>query len=61
MAVPKRKTSKMKLRSRKASNAYKGLQIPVDAKTGVARMPHRICPETGEYKGRKYLKASTEA
>ena len=33
MAVPKRKTSKMKVRSRKAANRYKGIQAG-----GVPRM-----------------------
>jgi large subunit ribosomal protein L32 len=54
MAVPKRKTSKMKKRQRVAANRFKGIQVPTDA-NGIARLPHRICPETGTYNGRQII------
>lgn len=60
MAQPKRKTSKMKKRIRKAVNVYKGIQVVFDPITGEATLPHRINPTTGEYKGRQYTKAIAE-
>ena len=52
MAVPKRKTSKMKMRSRKASNSYQGLQFATCLKCGTPKRSHFACPkpECGAYK-----------
>ncbi|MEA2011665.1 MAG: 50S ribosomal protein L32 [Verrucomicrobiota bacterium] len=55
MAVPKRKTSKMKIRSRKAANRYKAkdLQISVCPETGQPHRAHRAHWHEGKlyYKG----------
>ena len=49
MAQPKRKTSKMKKRQRKASNRYTGVQVATCAKCGSPTLPHRVCPSCGYY------------
>ncbi len=57
MAVPKRKTSKQKSRQRKAGSTHKR---PLAAATscsdcGAPKLPHRVCPSCGTYKGRQVL------
>ena len=54
MAVPKRKTSKMKKRQRKASHKFKFIQLATD-KDGNAYIPHRVNPVTGKYKNKQIL------
>ena len=54
MAVPKRKTSKAKTRSRRAS-AWK-LARPARStcpRCNAAKLPHVVCPSCGWYKGRQ--------
>jgi len=61
MAVPKRKTSKMKVRSRKAANRYKGVQITSCTECGAPLAPHRACSSKkgcGNYKGKQVLTVS---
>ena len=55
MAQPKRKTSKMKKRQRKAANRWQGLETQL-CDCGAPRIPHRICTACGEYKGRQVIK-----
>jgi large subunit ribosomal protein L32 len=53
LAVPKKKTSKSKTRSRRAS-AWK-LSAParsVCPRCGAAKTPHTVCPSCGWYKNR---------
>ena len=59
MAVPKRKTSKARIRRRRKSSAH---QKPMAAASvcpecGDAKLPHRVCvnKECGYYKGRQVL------
>lgn len=58
MAVPKRKTSKMKKRSRKSANRYKGLQIDSCEVCGKPSAPHRACQACGNYKGKQVITVS---
>jgi large subunit ribosomal protein L32 len=59
MAVPKKKTSKAKTRSRRASNWT--LDIParsVCPNCGQSKVPHLVCPNCGWYKNRQALDVS---
>jgi large subunit ribosomal protein L32 len=55
MAVPKRKTSKMKKRMRKAANRYQGIQATFCEACSAPVMPHRACTACGNYKGKQVL------
>jgi len=55
MAVPKRKTSKMKIRQRKAANRYEGVQATFCTNCGAPVTPHRVCKACGTYKGKQVL------
>ena len=57
MAVPKRKTSKMKRRQRKAANRYQGVQGNICPSCEAPVMPHRACGACGEYKGKQVIAA----
>ncbi|MHB1516823.1 MAG: 50S ribosomal protein L32 [Acidimicrobiales bacterium] len=56
MAVPKKKTSKSKSRSRRASNWV--LRSPARSlcpHCNRAKLPHVVCPNCGWYRGRQAL------
>lgn len=60
MAVPKRKTSKSRIRIRK--RAHK-ITIPVAtpcSNCGQPHLPHRVCPACGYYKGRQVVSIKAE-
>ena len=57
MAVPKRKTSKMKCRNRKAANRYEGVQATFCQNCGAPVAPHRACLACGTYKGQNVVDA----
>lgn len=59
MAQPKRKTSKMKKRQRKASNRYAGIQVAVCTNCEAPVLPHRACSECGFYGGKAVLEVAT--
>lgn len=57
MAVPKRKVSKAR-RDKRRSNVWK-LDAPALSKCtqcGELKMPHRVCPMCGYYKGKEIVK-----
>lgn len=60
MAVPKRKTSKAKKRQRKASHKRSYTAVSEDGRDGGFHVPHRVCPETGMYKGRQVLNITAD-
>ena len=56
MAVPKRRTSKTKRAKRRASAwTLSAPELVKCSQCGAFKRPHRICPECGFYKGKKYL------
>ena len=55
MGVPKRRMSKMRLRTRKASHRPTAPQLSKCAQCGAQVKPHRACPSCGYYKGRQVL------
>lgn len=55
MAVPKRKTSKMKKRMRKAANRYKGVPATFCEACQAPLKPHHACQACGNYKGKQVL------
>jgi len=55
MAVPKRRTSKQKIRSRKASHRRPVVATQKCPNCGDLMRPHRVCPSCGQYRGRQVL------
>ena len=55
MGVPKRRMSKMRLRTRKASHRPVAPELSKCAQCGAQVRPHRVCPSCGYYKGRQVL------
>jgi large subunit ribosomal protein L32 len=55
MGVPKRKTSKMRLRTRKASHRWTAPQLVKCPQCGSRLPAHTACPACGYYKGRQVL------
>jgi large subunit ribosomal protein L32 len=60
MGVPKRRTSKMRLRIRKTANASKLGKLFVDPKTGNRHQGHCVDPKSGTYRGRQVLSKNTD-
>ena len=48
----------MKVRSRKAANRYKGVQVTKCTECGAPLAPHRACKACGTYKGKQVLTVS---
>lgn len=55
MAVPKRKVSKSRIRSRKRSHRVMVSTTAPCPQCGSARLPHRLCPACGYYRGRQVM------
>ena len=55
MGVPKRKMSKMRLRTRKASLRWHAPKLNKCAQCGSTVVSHRACPSCGYYKRRQVL------
>jgi len=60
MAVPKRKVSKTKARSRKASHRTSSPTVQSCPECGEAKQPHRACPSCGYYHGRQVITVEAE-
>ena len=61
MAVPKRKTSRMKRGFRRSADALKKPTYVEDKDSGELRRPHHIDLKTGMYRGRQVLRSKKEA
>lgn len=55
MAVPKRKSSKSKIRSRHASHKTKRENVGACSQCGAPQQTHRVCPSCGYYRGRQVM------
>ena len=55
MAVPKKKSSKMRTRQRKAAWKVEAPTISKCSRCQAPRLPHRACPECGNYRGREIV------
>ena len=55
MAVPKRRKSKHSIGSRRSGQTHKRQTAATAAcpSCGAPRLPHRICPSCGNYRGRQ--------
>ncbi|HCB37651.1 MAG TPA: 50S ribosomal protein L32 [Acidimicrobiaceae bacterium] len=59
MAVPKKKTSKSKTRSRRASSwPLKPAPRSICPRCSTAKLPHRVCGACGWYGGRQAVEVS---
>ncbi|HSH63400.1 50S ribosomal protein L32 [Methyloceanibacter sp.] len=61
MAVPKRKTSRMKRGNRRSHDALCAPAYVEDKESGELRRPHHIDLKTGKYRGRQVLDVKEEA
>lgn len=50
----------MKLRHRKASHKKSYPNAAVDKQSGGLHLSHRVCPETGMYRGRQVLSITAD-
>ncbi|MCG8598609.1 MAG: 50S ribosomal protein L32 [Verrucomicrobiales bacterium] len=55
MAVPKRRTSKMKKRLRRSGQRWRARKLNVCSECGSAAPSHIACPSCGYYKGRQVI------
>jgi len=54
MGQPKRKQSKQRSRKRRGANRFQEPQLTKEADGSFSR-PHRVNPDTGQYRGRQVL------
>jgi large subunit ribosomal protein L32 len=60
MGVPKRKTSKMRLRTRKAANRWRAPKLGKCSQCGASVLSHIACPSCGYYNKRQVLTIGAE-
>ncbi len=60
MAVPKRKSSKQKIRSRRAGHSRVVRVAQACPECGAPKQPHRVCSGCGKYRGRQVLTVETD-
>lgn len=60
MAVPKRKTSKSKIRMRKRSHRKPFVSTSTCTQCGAPTQPHRVCAACGTYRGRQVLTVAVD-
>ncbi|ADH85987.1 50S ribosomal protein L32 [Desulfurivibrio alkaliphilus] len=60
MALPKKRKSHSRTRTRRAHDALSGPSVAKCAECGEPKLPHRLCPGCGSYKGRAVIKLDAE-
>jgi large subunit ribosomal protein L32 len=60
MAVPKRKVSKSRIRSRHASHRHPIQAVQACPECGAPQQLHRVCSACGKYRGRQVLTVSAD-
>jgi large subunit ribosomal protein L32 len=60
MAVPRKKTSRMKKRQRQSHDALSRPTYVEDKDSGERRRPHHIDLKTGKYRGRQILEPKSD-
>jgi len=60
MAVPKKKTSKARTRTRRAHDALSLPSASVCPQCREPKQPHRVCPSCGHYRGRQIFQVASE-
>jgi large subunit ribosomal protein L32 len=55
MAVPKKKMSRSRTRRRKATWKVSAPRMARCPQCNAAKLPHRVCPECGTYRGREVV------
>lgn len=55
MAVPKRKTGRMKTRSRRATHIIEAPAKSTCPQCHEVKLPHRVCPTCGYYNGKEII------
>jgi len=61
MAVPRKKTSRMKRGTRRSADALVAPTYVEDKESGERRRPHHVDLKTGKYRGRQVLQVKAEA
>ena len=60
MAVPKRRTSKAKRNKRRSHDALVAPGRSVCPQCSGPKLPHRVCPSCGSYRGRTVVETEEE-
>ena len=60
MAVPKKRTSKQRKRKRRTHFKAEGVTVNSCPKCGDHKVPHRVCPSCGHYKGQPVLEIDVD-
>ncbi|MBN1675289.1 MAG: 50S ribosomal protein L32 [Kiritimatiellae bacterium] len=60
MAVPKRKSSKSRIRRRRKSHRQHLAAAQKCPQCGAAQQPHRVCSACGHYRGRQVITVEAE-
>jgi large subunit ribosomal protein L32 len=55
MAVPKKRVSKQRKRKRRGNHKAEAVNASACPKCGDPKLPHRVCPTCGTYRGEQVL------
>lgn len=58
--LPKRRVSSGRRDRRRAHDALKARNMVACSNCGEARLPHRVCPNCGHYRGREILEVADQ-